>query len=476
MTWKEFRTIQTRRRFLDLCAGGIGTTALAQLLAAEGRLPEVNPLAPKPQHFPAKAKRLIYLFMEGAPSQVDLFDPKPELAKWDGKPLPESLTKDIKLAFIKPTAAIMASQREFKRHGQSGAELSDWLPHTAQVADDLCFIRSMHTEAFNHHPAQLFLMSGSMQMGRPTLGSWLLYGLGSESQNLPGFIVLGSKANATMAGSTNWTCGFLPSTYQGVHFRDADEPIVYLKNPQGLSRERQRAALNAMRDLNAENYQRTGDIEIASRVASYELAFRMQAAAPELLDFSGESEKTLEAYGIGKEPMHGFGSNCLMARRLVERGVRSVMIIHTSWDDHKHLNQNLKLNCDITDQPTAALMRDLKQRGLLEDTLVVWGGEFGRTPMGEIQRPEEADSAGRDHLPDAFTIWMAGAGVKTGQTVGKTDDLGLRVVEDPVHVHDLQATILHFMGLDHTKLTYRHMGRDFRLTDVAGEVVGKVLG
>jgi hypothetical protein len=474
MTFAEHARILTRRNFFQSCAGGIGTIALAQLLAAESA-PAVNPLAAKASHFPGKAKNVIFLFMAGAPSQMDLFDPKPELMKWNGKSLPPSRTKDLKLAFIKPTATLMGSPRIFKPYGQCGMELSDYLPHTATCADDICLVRSMFSDAFNHHPGESLLMTGSPLSGRPTMGAWACYGLGSEAQNLPGFVVL-SSGTGTSAGSNNWSSGFLPSTYQGVPFRSSGEPILYVANPAGVSVETQRASLDAMRDLNLQHYQQTGNQEIASRIAAYELAFRMQASSPGLIDFSKESPATIEMYGINREASRAYGTNCLLARRMVERGVRFVMLAHSSWDDHENLNKHLKQNCDITDQPAAALLKDLKQRGLLDSTLVVWGGEFGRTPMTQMNRPDQADNAGRDHHPNGYSMWLAGGGIRGGQVIGKTDDLGLEVAEEKVHVHDLQATILHAMGLDHKRLTYRHMGRDFRLTDVEGNVVQKILG
>jgi hypothetical protein len=479
MTWEEFQRIQTRRSFFRECACGIGTAAFAHLLGLEGRtlaaiLPRDNPLAPRQPHFAPKARNVIFMFMEGGPSQIDLFDPKLALQKYHGHSLPESMTKDLPLAFIKPTAAVLASPRTFKPAGQCGMELSDWLPHLASVADDICLIRSMHTDAFNHHPGQLLLFTGTTQFGRPTLGAWVVYGLGSESQNLPGFVVLTSGVG-TSGGATNFSSGFLPSHYQGVLFRSSGDPILYLSNPPGVTREMQRASLDVLRDLNQERLQATGDMEIASRIAAYELAFRMQMAAPELLDFSDEPAYIREMYGVDKEPTRPFAVNCLLARRLVERGVRFVMLMHASWDDHTELNKKLKKNCDITDQPAAALIKDLKQRGMLDETLVVWGGEFGRTPMAEIRKPEEADNAGRDHHPVAYSMWLAGGGIKGGQVVGRTDELCFKIVEDPIHVHDLQATILHCLGFDHTRLTYRYMGRDFRLTDVSGNVIKKLL-
>jgi hypothetical protein len=471
----DFSAIQSRRKFFRDCAGGIGTIALAQLLATEWRAAEpVSPLAPKPPHFAPKAKNVIFLFMEGAPSQMDLFDPKPELQRWNGKPLPESRTKDLKLAFIKPTASVLGSPFKFEKRGQCGMELSELLPHLGTCADDICLVRSMHSEAFNHHPGQLFLFTGHMVGGRPTMGAWVTYGLGSESQNLPGFVVLSSGVG-TSAGSDNFSSGFLPSTYAGTPFRSQGDPILYLSNPKGITNNVQRMRLDMIREMNAEHQAATGDAEIASRIHSYELAYRLQAAGPELLDFSKESPATLEAYGVNQEATKPFATNCLLARRMVERGVRFVMLMHASWDHHSGITAGLKKNCGATDQPTAALLKDLKQRGMLDDTLVVWGGEFGRTPMSEIRRPDDPNSIGRDHHPNGYSIWLAGGGIKGGHVIGETDDLGLEITKDRVHVHDLQATILHCLGLDHKRLTYRHLGRDFRLTDVSGEVVTKLL-
>ncbi|MBZ5619193.1 MAG: DUF1501 domain-containing protein [Acidobacteriia bacterium] len=471
-----FRKIQTRRRFFQEAAGGIGTIALAQLMEREGRgaTPESNPLAPRKPHFAPKARNVIFMFMEGGPSQIDLFDPKPELKKWSGQPLPASMTKDLRLAFTKPNAAVLASPRTFTPYGQSGIEFSDYIPHIGSCADDLCLVRSMFTDAFNHHPGQLLLFGGSIQVGRPTMGAWVLYGLGSESQNLPGFVVLSSGVG-TSGGTSNWSSGFLPSTYQGVVFRSSGDPVLYLSNPPGVTKDMQRAGLDVLKDLNEEHYTRTGDLEIASRISSYELAFRMQMAGPELLDFSKEPPDTLAMYGVEDGPGKQFATNCLLARRMVERGVRFVMLTHASWDDHTDLNRKLKKSCDIADKPTAALIRDLKQRGLLDSTLVVWGGEFGRTPIVEIRDPRDVNNAGRDHHPLAYSLFLAGGGIKSGQVIGKTDDLCMNITEDKVHVHDLQATLLHCLGLEHTRLTYHHMGRDFRLTDVAGDVVKKML-
>ena len=482
MDFEDFKRNQSRRRFLQEWGGGVGMAALWHLLALEDRtasareaLPSMNPLEPRAPHFAPKAKNVIFLFMAGGPSQIDLFDPKPEMKKWEGQPLPESMRKGLKFAFIRPTSKIWASPRVFTHHGQSGIEFCDWLPRLATCADDICMIRSMYSEVFNHHPAQLMLNCGTPLVGRPSMGAWVSYGLGSESQSLPGFVVL-SSGKATSAGTGNWASGFLPSSFQGVPFRSSGDPVLHLSNPPGVSQKTQRARLDAIRDLNEQQYLDAGDLEIASRIASYELAFRMQMAAPELMDFSRESSRTLEAYGVNKEPTRPFAANCLLARRMVERGVRFVALLHGSWDDHADLNKNLKENCDIIDQPTTALLKDLKQRGLLDTTLVIWGGEFGRTPMVENRRPVvEKETWGRDHHPFGFSMWMAGGGTKGGQVVGKTDDFGLNILEDKVHIHDLHATILHCLGLNHERLTFRHQGRDFRLTDVAGEVVHKLL-
>jgi len=450
--------------------------ALAGLLADEGRAaepPVVNPFEPKKPHFAGKAKNLIFLYMEGAPSQIDLLDPKPALAKWHGSPLPPSMTKDFKFAFIKPNAKVLGCHRPFAKHGQSGAEFSDWLAPWAPIADELCIVRSMHTDAFNHQPADLILFTGHMLPGRPTLGSWVLYGLGSESKNLPGFVVLSTGKN-NMSQSAQWSSGFLPSSHQGVMFRRTGDPVLYLSNPKGVSAEEQGQDFGLVGELNRARYEKTGDREIASRISSYEMAFRMQMSTPELLDLSKEPASIRAAYGVDQETTRAFGTNCLMARRLVERGVRVAMVTHSSWDQHTELEKDLKKNCDITAGPIAALIQDLKQRGMLDSTLVVWGGEFGRTPLGDFRNAEEA-KAGRDHHASCFTMWAAGGGIRGGQTIGKTDELGMNVVEDPVHVHDLQATILQCLGFDHTRLTYRHMGRDFRLTDVRGSVVQRMV-
>ncbi len=449
MEYTDYQKILRRRDVLRDTACGIGIMALSQLLSRDASAAPVdNPLAAKAGHFPARAKNVIFLFMEGGPSQLDLFDPKPDLAKLDGAPLPESMQKGLRFAFIKPTAKVWASRRPFRQYGASGMSFSDWLPNLASCADDLCMVRSIYSDQFNHHPGQLLLHCGSPLVGRPSMGSWLLYGLGSESQNFPGFVVL-SSGRGSSSSSGLFSNGFLPSVYQGVPFSSTGDPIPYLSNPQGMTREDQRARIDLIRTLNDFRRQETGDKEIASRIASYELAFRMQTAAPELLDFATESPSTLEAYGVNKEPTAAFAQNCLMARRLVERGVRFVLVSHASWDDHASLESGHKKNCEITDKPSAALIRDLKQRGMLKDTIVVWGGEFGRTPLSQTTAPGHEDQTGRDHHPDAFTMLLAGGGIKPGLVIGKTDDLGMKVVEDKVHIHDLHATILHCLGLNH---------------------------
>ena len=478
MTMEDFTRKPSRRSFLEQSAAGLGMIALWHLLAQEGRaasgLPDVNPLKPKPPHFAPKAKNVIFLFMAGGPSQLDLFDPKPSLMKWDGQALPESMSKNLNLAFIKPTAKIWPSPRTFQRFGACGTEFSDLIPNVSGCADDICVVRSMYTDQINHHPGQLMMNCGSQLVGRPSMGAWVTYGLGSECQNLPGYVVLNS-AGGTSAGSGNWGSGFLPSSYQGVPFRSTGDPVLYLSNPPGITNEAQRERLDLLRDLNEAEYKESGDAEIAAKIASYELAFRMQAAAPELLDLSKESPATLEMYGVNRESSKPFAANCLLARRMVERGVRFVQLCHEGWDHHTTLNAGLKKQCEITDQASGALLKDLKQRGLLDTTLVIWGGEFGRTPMVEDRRPDAKDGQGRDHHRLGFSMWFAGGGIKGGQVVGKTDDLGFNIVEDKVDVHDLHATLLHCLGLEHKRLTFRHQGRDFRLTDVAGQLVPKML-
>ncbi len=476
----------TRREFFTSTASGLGLLALSSMLQGDGLLAAsapADPLAPKAPHFAPKAKNCIFMFMEGAPSQLDLFDPKPKLNELNGQPLPESMTKNVRFAFIKKeTARLMGSPRKFAKHGKSGMEFSDLLPHLATCADDLLMVRSMHTDQFNHHPAQLLMHCGRAQFGLPTMGAWLNYGLGSESRNLPGYVVL-SAGRGTSGGTSLWQSGFLPSVYAGVLFRNQGSPVLNLENPAGLPPELQRAGLDALAGLNEARFAQTQDPEIQSRIAAYELAYRMQSAAPELIDLSKEKPETLDAYGVNREDLkvnasrgggpgqyRSFATNCLLARRLVERGVRFVNIVHASWDHHSNLDNELRFCSGMSDQPIAALIKDLKTRGLLDETLIVWCGEFGRTPLGE-NRGGSKNVTGRDHHPYAFTVLMAGGGLKGGMTYGETDEIGWSVVRDPVHINDLHATILHLFGIDHMRLTHRFQGRDFRLTDVAGKVV-----
>ncbi len=464
----------TRRHFFRECGVGVGKIALASLLCgrtAQAAAP-ANPLAPKSSHFAPKAKHVIYLFMAGAPSQLDLFDHKPVLTQYDGQPIPADIVKDQRYAFIQPDAALMSSRFAFKRHGQSGAELSELLPHLSKVADDLAIVRSVHTDQFNHAPAQLFINTGSPLQGRPCLGSWATYGLGSLADDLPGFVVLNSGSGLS-AGAHNWGCGFLPTEYQGVPFRSQGSPILNVNSPEGIDATLQRNSIDLINQLNQHRFDSLADPEITARINAYEMAYKMQSSAPDLIDLGQESQETLDLYGA--EPgKPSFANNCLLARRMVERGVRFVNCYHGSWDHHSDVAGGLKGKCKETDQACAALITDLKRRGLLEDTLVVWGGEFGRTPMVE-SIAALGRSMGRDHHPQAFTMWLAGGGIKPGQTLGATDELGFNVTERPVHVHDMQATILHLMGMDHERLTYNYQGRDFRLTDVFGDVVHELL-
>ncbi len=464
----------TRRHFFRECGVGVGKIALASLLCgrtAQAAAP-ANPLAPKSSHFAPKAKHVIYLFMAGAPSQLDLFDHKPVLTQYDGQPIPADIVKDQRYAFIQPDAALMSSRFAFKRHGQSGAELSELLPHLSKVADDLAIVRSVHTDQFNHAPAQLFINTGSPLQGRPCLGSWATYGLGSLADDLPGFVVLNSGSGLS-AGAHNWGCGFLPTEYQGVPFRSQGSPILNVNSPEGIDATLQRNNIDLINQLNQHRFDSLADPEITARINAYEMAYKMQSSAPDLIDLGQESQETLDLYGA--EPgKPSFANNCLLARRMVERGVRFVNCYHGSWDHHSDVAGGLKGKCKETDQACAALITDLKRRGLLEDTLVVWGGEFGRTPMVE-SIAALGRSMGRDHHPQAFTMWLAGGGIKPGQTLGATDELGFNVTERPVHVHDMQATILHLMGMDHERLTYNYQGRDFRLTDVFGDVVHELL-
>lgn len=465
----------TRRHFYRECGVGLGKIALASLLAGSTRALGsglADPLAPKAPHFAPKAKRVIYLFMAGAPSQLDLFDHKPTLKKFDGQPVPAEVVKDQRYAFIQPDASLMASRFQFARHGQSGLEVSEMLPWLAKVADDVALVKSVHTDQFNHAPAQIFANTGSSLPGRPSMGSWVTYGLGSEASDLPGFVVL-SSAGGTSGGVANWSSGFLPAAYQGVPFRSKGDPILNVASPIGVDARLQRDTIDLVQGLNRRHLAAVGDPEIEARIAAYELAYRMQTSAPNLMDLSGESRETLELYGA-KPGAASFANNCLLARRLIERGVRFVNLYHEGWDHHSDVAGGLKNQCGQTDRASAALVMDLKRRGLLDDTLVVWGGEFGRTPMVE-SNASLGRSLGRDHHPQAFAMWFAGGGIKPGLTLGATDDFGFHVVQDAVHVHDVQATILHLLGLDHTRLTYKSQGRDFRLTDVSGEVVTKLL-
>jgi len=467
----QLRQLTRRRWLFDQCRVGLGSLALASLLgetsaSAAPALPD--PLSPKPPHFAPRAKHVIYLFMAGAPSHLELFDYKPQLEKYNGQLPPAELLKGYRAAFINPNSALLGPKFKFARHGQSGAEISELLPHLAQVADDLAIVRSLHTDAFNHAPGQIFMNTGSQQFGRPSMGAWVTYGLGSSSSELPGYVVLNSAKKGTSGGASNWGCGFLPTVYQGVPFRAQGDPILFLSNPPGFDDSMQRDSLDTLGRLNQRRLDVVGDPEIATRINAFEMAYKMQTSAPDLMDLSQESAETLALYGA--EPgKPSFANNCLLARRLIERGVRFVQLFHEAWDHHGGLVSGLKEQCGLTDQPCAALIQDLKRRGLLQDTLVIWGGEFGRTPM------VQGGNDGRDHHPNAFTMWLAGGGVKAGQTLGASDEFGFNAVEDKVHVHDLHATILHLLGLDHTQLTYRFQGRAFRLTDVHGELVHKLL-
>lgn len=461
----------TRRWFFQQCGVGLGAIALGELFKQNGwaaPLQAANPLAPKPPPFPAKAKNVIYLFMAGAPSHLELFDYKPELAKWNGKLPPPDLLKGYRAAFINPNSTLLGPKFKFAKQGQCGAEVSELLPHFSEIVDDVAIVKSMYTEAFNHAPAQIFMNTGTQQFGRPSMGAWVTYGLGSESSDLPAYVVFSSGTKGTSGGASNWGSGFLPSVYQGVLLRSSGDPVLYLSNPKGIDRQMQRDSLDAITRLNQKHLDVVGDPEIATRINSYEMAYRMQSSAPDLMDISKEPKHILELYGA--EPgKSSFANNCLLARRLVQRGVRFVQLFHEAWDQHGNLVKDLKKNCQDTDRACAALVKDLKQQCMLKDTLVVWGGEFGRTPM--VQGGDD----GRDHHPNCFTVWLAGGGIKPGITLGESDEFGFNATRDRVHVHDLHATLLHLLGFDHTKLTYRFQGRDFRLTDVFGEVVDKLL-
>jgi len=471
----------TRRHFFRDCGIGVGKIALAGLVAeslgrrarADGIATAVeSPLAAKPPHLPATATAVIQLFMAGAPSQLELFDHKPKLAAMEGKPIPPEVIGGQRYAFIRPDAAVLGPRYAFSRHGQSGAELSEMLPHLATVVDDIAIVKSCRTDQFNHAPAQIFMNCGFSQPGRPSMGSWVTYGLGSESRDLPAFVVMSTGAGIS-GGSANWSSGFLPSLHSGTRFRNAGAPILNVDSPAGADGELAEQTLDVVSALNRHRLALDGDPEIATRIASYEMAHRLQTSAPELMNLADETAETLALYGCKAEEA-SFARACLIARRLVERGVRFISIYHEGWDGHSDVAGNVKTNCEKTDQGSAALVADLKRRGLLDSTLVVWGGEFGRTPMVEASAVL-GRSQGRDHHPNAFTMWLAGGGIKGGITYGETDELGFHIARDEVHVHDLQATILYCLGLDHERLTYRYQGRDFRLTDVHGHVVKGIL-
>jgi hypothetical protein len=474
----RLRQALNRRQFFGRTATGIGTLALGSLLNP-GLLSAASapdPMAVKAPHFAPKAKNIIYLFMSGAPTHLDLFDPKPKLVEYDGQTIPAEFTEGQRFAFVGKNPKLLASPYKFGPCGRTGMEISELLPHIGGVADDITLIRSMHTEAFNHDPAVTFINTGSQLPGRPTMGAWLTYGLGSENRDLPGFVVLLSGDGQPL-GTHYWGSGFLPSTFQGVEFRSSGDPVLFVSNPDWIDPETRKSTIDAIVDLNEAQLDDVGDPEISSRIASYEMAYRMQTSVPELMDISTEPQEVHELYGT-TPGQASFANNALLARRLVERGVRFVQLFHRGWDHHgigrsTSIIHHLPEVCQQVDRASAALVQDLKQRGLLEETLIVWGGEFGRTPMNEGRGG--STWLGRDHHPRAFSLWMAGGGVKAGYCHGKTDELGYNAIEDRVHIHDFQATVLHLMGLDHTRLTYRFQGRDFRLTDVHGEVVEKVL-
>jgi len=468
----------TRRYFFRESGLGLGTIALSTLLNAK-ILSAENPLAPKPTHFAPKTKSIIYLFMAGAPSQVDLLDYKPKLKALNGQQVPEDFLKNERFAFIRGIPKLLASPYQFSQNGQSGTYVSNLLPQLANITDDIAVVRSMHTDQFNHAPAQIFLNTGSQMPGRPSMGAWLSYGIGSENNNLPGFIVLISGQQNPEGGKSCWSSGFLPTTYQGVEFRSSGDPVLFLSNPKGMSAEVRRESLSALENLNRTHLQNVGDPEITTRMASYEMAYRMQSSVPSLMDISSEPRSTHEMYGIQPGKV-SFANNCLLARRLVERGVRFVQLYHRGWDHHgtsakDDLVSGLPRLCGETDSAATALIRDLKQRGLLDTTLVIWGGEFGRTPMNEER--DGSKFLGRDHHPRAFTIWMAGGGIKRGITFGETDELGYNAVQDPVHVHDLHATILHLLGMDYQRLVFDQNGLKEKLTSVfEARVVKEIVG
>ena len=471
----------TRRHFLRDCQVGLGALSLSLLGGSTRGAPVIdnaNPLTERAPHFPAKAKRVIYLHMAGSPPHLDLLDYKPELVKRDGEDCPDELFEGRRFAFTKGKPKLLGTRREFGQHGESGAWMSDAIPQLHKVADDLTIIRSMNTDQFNHAPAQLMLYTGSPRMGRPSLGAWATYGLGSVNQNLPGFVVLVSGGTNPSAGKSVWGSGFLPSVFQGVQCRSKGDPVLFLSDPDGMSREVRRMSLDTLNQLNRIQVDELGGQETLTRISQYELAYRMQMSAPQAMDIAQESKQTLEEYGANPGEA-SFANNCLLARRLVEQGVRFVQLFDWGWDFHgtnpsRGITEGLTDRCKTMDRPVAALIADLKQRGLLDETLVIWSGEFGRTPFRE-GRTSKSKVLGRDHYPDCYSMFMAGGGLKPGITYGASDELGFSVAENKVHVHDLQATILHLLGFDHEKLIYRYQGRDFRLTDVHGHVVRDLL-
>lgn len=470
--------LATRRHFLRNSTAGLGGIALNALLADEVKAATENPLALQKPHYPAKAKRVIYLHMTGSPPNLDMFDYKPELRKRDDQDCPDQFLEGKEFAFTSGVPKLMGSPREWAQYGDAGMWMSDAVPHFHGIADDITMVHSMHTDQFNHAPAELLIYTGAPISGRPSMGSWVTYGLGTENQDLPGFVVLISSGTQPNGGKNSFGSGFLPSVYQGVQCRSKGDPVLYSSNPPGMDRSMRRRTLDALRDLNEKQAEEMGHPETLTRISQYELAYRMQASVPEVMDISKEKPGTLEAYGAtpGESSL---ANNCLLARRLVESGVRFVQLFDWGWDFHgtrpdTGITDGLTKKCATMDKPIAALINDLKERGLYEDTLIVWGGEFGRTPFRE-GRTAKSKVLGRDHYPDAFTMWMAGGGVKNGFSYGASDELGFSVAEKPVHIHDLQATIMHLLGMNHEKLTYRFQGRDFRLTDVHGHVVKDLL-
>ncbi|MEM6631101.1 MAG: DUF1501 domain-containing protein [Bacteroidota bacterium] len=471
---------QSRREFLNKTAMGLGGMALSSLLTPSSL--KASPLGPAEGmlgkgHFPAKVKRVIYLFQSGGPSQIELFDYKPALAKWHGKEIPDSVRgtqRNSGMVANQSTFPLVQSIFDFKQRGESGIWVSELLPHTAEVVDELCVVKSLYTEAINHEPAVMFVQTGSQQSGRPSIGSWINYGLGSDNENLPAFVVLISKGGgAQPLNAQSWGSGFLPSHHQGVQFRSGKEPVLYLNNPYGIHKEDRRKALDHIQEFNRHQQTLSGDPEVESRISQYEMAFRMQTSVPEVVDTSKEPAHIYEMYGEDARRPGTYAANCLLARKLAEQGVKFIQLYHMGWDQHGGLPGGIRRQCEGTDQASAALLKDLKQRGMLEDTLVIWGGEFGRTSFSQGRLTPT--NYGRDHHPGCFTMWMAGAGVKKGFSYGETDEFGYNVLKNPVHVHDFQATLMHLLGIDHERLTFKHQGRRYRLTDVHGKVVKEIL-